>query len=402
MVKRVVAGGLALLALYLFLLVALLMVGRHVTLPDENQGMSPSGGSLGALAHMLVGRPVGTDFLGDYGGAYALLHGHDAYAPIAETSRLAGAPWDANTVNTHPPMLVALVIPLTAVGYGAALAAWALAMIFILVATLYLVGVPLRWSVAGGLALALVWPAAYGVGNPVPLIGFGAALAWRFRDTPIVAGLGLALAISPKASGAGLVLPFLLTRRFRPALWGGVFVAALGAFPLLFDHKVWSRYMDTGVKAIEGNANRGDNGAPIHVLNNFGVPTVAGFALLGFLMVVLMVATKDGYWPVVWFTVAALPIAWMYSLLTLLPAMAWVLRRKVVWPAVAAGVLTMASSPAGRWPVLIIPIVVALSWIALLTSGLEPEGFPLPLPLGRRAELGSTVDETEALAPVGA
>ena len=86
-------------------------------------------------------------------------------------------------------------------------------MIFALIWTVHLVGVRLAIAAPIGLAIAATFPGAEaGIGNAVPLIGLGIAIAYRYRDSPIVAAIGLTLAAAPKYSGLLLVIPFVLTK----------------------------------------------------------------------------------------------------------------------------------------------------------------------------------------------
>jgi hypothetical protein len=79
---------------------------------------------------------------------------------------------------------------------------------------------------------------------------------------------------------------------------------------------------------------------------------------------------KDSFWPTVWLIVALLPIAWMYSLITLIPLFIAALRKPNPWGvgAVALGTaLTVGSPPLGEaWPTKVIPLVVGCALVALL------------------------------------
>ena len=78
---------------------------------------------------------------------------------------------------------------------------------------------------------------------------------------------------------------------------------------------------------------------------------------------------KDTFWPVVWLLVAILPIAWMYSLLTLIPLFCIGLRRWNPWSTgavVLAATLMVGSPPLGMWPTGVLPIVLLLAAVALL------------------------------------
>lgn len=116
-------------------------------------------------------------------------------------------------------------------------------------------------AVGGGLAVSLAFPGAYGIGNAVPLIGLGIAIAYRFRDRPVVCAVGLALATAPKASGALLLVPFLLAGRLRHTAAASAILAVLAATPLSFRPDVWTSYFGSAPHAIEVSSERADNAA---------------------------------------------------------------------------------------------------------------------------------------------
>lgn len=352
------------MGLYVFCVVAMLGVGRHVHLPDEQWGMSSYGGSLTVSLEQMMGRRLTTDFLVDYASARALADGVDPYAISGGLiDRIGGPEWPVPTANPHPPTMVLLTLPFALVRYEWALAAWSIAMVFALVLTVRLSGA--RWEVAipAGLALAVCWPGAYGIGNAVPVIGLGIAMAVRYRDTPWLAAAGAALAAAPKTSGLLILVPFVLTFRWRTVVYTLGWMAALAAAPLAWFPRVWNTYADRGLDAIRQNAARVDNGAILNLGAKLGVPhIVTGLALVG---IALLIArrSRDVFWPIVWLVVAALPISWMYSMLTFIPLVVHAVRRggRVAWVcSILAAALAASSTPLGSWPTWVQPVVVLL------------------------------------------
>jgi hypothetical protein len=332
--------------------------------------------------HQFLGRPGGTDFLVDYASAYALVHHGDAYEITEKLSERVGAHWEVSTANPHPPTMLPFILPFLAGDYRSALGAWSLAMLFVLILSVRFLDVP--WAVAGGVgvALAVSFPGAYGIGNPVPLIGLGLAIAYRWRNHPLLAGLGIALAAAPKISGILIVIPFLLARRFKAvAVAAGVY-GVLAGLPVLFQSNVWSRYFQAGVRAAVLNASRSDNASWLHLAERCGVSSFVVIALLGVLAIVAAIITRDTFWPAVWLIVVALPIAWMYSLLTLLPLAVHVVRRgspTSIGLILAAAGLMIGSPPSSHWPVVVFPWVTMLAFIGLLlTRPMTGERFWLP------------------------
>jgi Glycosyltransferase family 87 len=242
-------------------------------------------------------------------------------------------------------------------------------MVAAFIATLAAMRVPLRIAVPLGLVIALVYPGAYGIGNPVPVIGLGMALAYRYRDEPALAGVGLALAISPKVSGAVLLVPFVVTGRYRAFAWGLGLLGLLALIPMAFQPDIWIRYLDAGVEGIRLNVN--DNSLLTRIGLHWGLGREPTLVLLGLCSGLLALRTRDLYWPLCWLAVAALPILWMYSLLTLIPLLVHAVQRGGRWTTplvVLAAGLTVASPPLGEWPALVAPVVLVLAFAALWSA----------------------------------
>jgi hypothetical protein len=388
MQRRWIARACLVVAGYALVLLTLRAVAGHVTFPEEELGMAPGAGGVGVVAHQLLGRGGGTDFLIEYGSAYALTHGANAYDNGANLFKLFGENWPVYNANPHPPTIMTLVLPFTSIHYRWALAAWVLAMILALVATIRLVGT--GWGIAAlaGLGLAVTMPGAYAIGNVVPLIGLGAALAYRFRDEPLLAGLGIAIAAAPKISGLVLLIPFVLAGRIRAVVWGLAILALLAAVPAMLSGAVWSQYLDAGVRGIAVNAARSDNASWIRLAQRSGISTFVPLAVIGVVAILMALHTRDTFWPMVWVMVASLPIAWLYSLITLIPIGVWVLRRSRRWPAglvVAAAALTLGTPPGGtHWPVVIFPVVTVLVAAAVLGA---PRVVPAEFWISKRVRL---------------
>ncbi len=202
----------------------------------------------------------------------------------------------------------------------------------------------------------------------VPLIGLGLALAYRYREKPWVAGLGLAVAAAPKSSGILLAVPFVITLRWRHLVWMGVMLSGLAAVPVLFFRRTWQRYFEVGLDSIQGVSKRVDNLALLRSGLKAGLSRPESLAIIAALAIIVALWSRDTFWPIVWLLVAALPISWMYSLLTLLPLFARSLVRKdrfSRWTAGGAAFLTVATPPLGIFGVWTTPFIMGLGLVAL-------------------------------------
>jgi hypothetical protein len=168
-------------------------------------------------------------------------------------------------------------------------------------------------------------------------------------------------------------------------LWTAGFLLVLALVPIALFSDTWGRYLDDGVLAITANSARNDNAAILHLAGSVGIPAWLAVMLLMAVAAVIVLIIRDTFWPIVWLMIALLPVAWMYSLLTLIPLFCAVVRRPTPWgvgPVVLAAALAASSPPFGMWPTAVWPVVLLLGAVALLQID-EIEFWPDHRVLGR-------------------
>ncbi|HUY72746.1 MAG TPA: glycosyltransferase 87 family protein [Gaiellaceae bacterium] len=124
------------------------------------------------------------DFRVFYNAAHAYLHGRSPYPLVPGSLTWAHG---AQSSYVYPPLLAALLTPLTFLSYHLAVIVWVLLSAAAIAAALWLLEVR-DWRCYGAVFL---WPstlAGISVGTLSPFLLLGLAAAWRFRDrTPAVA-----------------------------------------------------------------------------------------------------------------------------------------------------------------------------------------------------------------------
>jgi hypothetical protein len=280
------------------------------------------------------GPPV--DLVQDYVGARDVARGRNPYPVLTRAYASVGLTWPAAHRSTHPPTAFLLVLPVAWLPWKQAAAVWMVLMLGALAAAYWALGV------APGLAVALapvtvLWPpGAWSMGQLTAVWLLGLAFAWRLRDRPGHAGAAIALASLTKLLPALCLLPFLLVRRWSVlrgfALVWAVAVAAL----LILDPGAVGRYLTIVRTASPKQAARGENSALLWAAaHNYGTAGAAVGAVLVAAVLVQALRRVRRFgdldrlsWDSVgWAAVALLPIAWIYSLLPLLPTIARLMRR---------------------------------------------------------------------------
>ncbi|TML64605.1 MAG: DUF2029 domain-containing protein [Actinobacteria bacterium] len=320
-----------------WLVVAIVELGILLTIAAPRNPDKPGrAGGIRTAAAQLRGSGPPVDLVQDYAGARDVARGREAYPVLTRAYASVGLEWPAGHRSTHPPTAFLLVLPVACLSWKAAAAVWMVLMLAALAGAYWALGATLGSAVALA-PLTLVWPpGGWSMGQLTPLWLLGLALAWRLRDRPASAGAAIALASLTKLLPALSLLPFLLLRRWSVLRGFAIVWGAAVAVLLLLDAGVIGRYVTILRTASREQAERGENSAPLWAAHhNYGAAGVAVAVVLVaavFVRAVRRVRQRgeidrlswDG---VGWVGVALLPIAWIYSLLPLLPALARLVRR---------------------------------------------------------------------------
>jgi hypothetical protein len=166
---------------------------------------------------------------------------HNAYYPAAEhvlggesPYREAGADLSDRMAYVYPPLTAVLVSPLTLLPPERADLLWLMLLINALAAALLLSGVRSRTALALAV-IALPTLSALQTGSVTLVLAVLLALAWRYRDSPAVAGSCIGLAVALKLFVWPLIVWLVATRRYRAAAiaTAGAAVGLLSVLPFM-------------------------------------------------------------------------------------------------------------------------------------------------------------------------
>jgi len=317
--------------------VAILELALVLTLPAPPNPDKPGvTGGIRTAAAQLRGEGPPVDLVQDYYGARAISRGGDPYPILTGAYESVGLDWHANHRSTHPPTAFLLVLPVARLPWEIAAAFWAALMLAAIGIAWWALGA--RPALAAALApLTIVWPpGAWSLGQLTPIWLLGVALAWRLRDRADAAGAAIGLASLTKLVPALSLVPFLVLGRWR-VLRGFALIWAAALLDLVaLRPSVLGRYLSVATSVGDEQAGRAENAALLqafwHHLGAAGV--VAAVALVAAVLATSIARLRSRReldewtsctWS--WASVALLPIAWIYSLLPLVPALSLSLRR---------------------------------------------------------------------------
>ena len=319
------------------LLLAILEVTVIAALPAPANPDKPGvDGGIRTAAAQLRGAGPPVDLVQDYVGARLLVGEGDPYEILTRAYASVGLVWPAEHRSTHPPTAFVLMLPIAWLGWSVAAAVWAWLMLVAIAGAWWALGA--RAEVAAVLGpLTLLWPpAAWSIGQLTPLWLLGISLAWRWRKDSLLPGASIALAALTKLLPTLSLAPFLLVRRWRTLLGYAAGVGFALLVVMILRPGIVTRYLSVSRTVGREQAARPENSALLWALDHrFGL---AGASVAAGLVACVLATSVTrlraceqldewSFWAWSWAGVALLPIAWIYSLLPLLPALAYCLRR---------------------------------------------------------------------------
>ena len=329
---------------------------------------------LSDLAGTLGGSPGTTDVGWEVAAARALAdRSVSAYANLTTIAPLIGMPGNDSLSVSHPPTSLPLSLPIAFLPYSLWIGMWVVAMVSALALSMRLLAVPASIAYPVALGLALTLPGQNAIATTYPLMAAGLALAWRFREHSLVAGLSYALLTASRGI-AGVMLLYPLIRR----QWRLIFIAALSLVLLLMvalalEPGVLEGFMHEGRDTIIRNTQR-EIVTPAALLSYVGIPNWVTWSLCLAVFGVALRARQSLFWVTAWLSFSLSPIAWPQSFVMVVPLAV------VIWRSGRLGMTLMLVSAiplvadiqaSTRGASIVWPVFIVLSAVALILCPLR-------------------------------
>jgi hypothetical protein len=300
----------------------------------------------------LKGLTAFSDFAAMVVGFRGLYHRTDPYPPLGVAFKELGIDWDVRHGSNHPPTSYLLTAPVALFSWPVASALWAWIMLGLIVFSYRLYG--LSWKMSLGLMpVTLLWPpAAISLGQVTIVWMFGLALAYHYRkDKLFRSGAAVALASLSKYLPALMIVIFLVKRKWW-AVWGfaSVWMLAL-ALVSIMNQAAIPRYIEENRTTSFAIMWRTDNQSPLIAAYTYAGWLGLSLLLIFFAAIVFVnrhyfyewkTAPSRRLWMLgSYFAVGCLPIFYLYSLLPLLPVVAFLVyeRRLATIPFILYAIL---------------------------------------------------------------
>jgi hypothetical protein len=283
----------------------------------------------------LKGQTPFSDFAAMIVGFRALYHQTDPYPKLGLAFKEElGIDWNVIHGSNHPPTSYLLAAPVALFSWPVASALWAWLMVCLIVFSYRLYG--LTWKMSLGLMpITLLWtPASASLGQVTIVWMFGLALGYYLRkDKLFWSGASVALASLSKYMPALVMIIFLVKRKWR-AVWGfaSAWIFSLALVSIMNPASV-PRYIAENRTTTFFLMWRTDNSAPL--IASYEYAGWLGVTLLSLFFASIVFVNRRYFYE--WKThpstrlwmlasylaVACIPIFWIYSLMPLLPIIAY-------------------------------------------------------------------------------
>lgn len=187
-----------------------------------------------------------TDFATFWRSGDDVLHGRSPYPASVHT--FPAHPYRDFAPFVYPPLSAVLTAPFSLLPYQMALLAFVLVDTAAVLLALRLLGVA-DWRCYGAALAAAPYVAGTGLGTISPLLLFGVAAAWRYRERAVTVGAAVAYVVTAKLFLWPVWLWLVRTRRYRAAAvavvasvagvgaaWAAIGFAGLREYPTLLTH----------------------------------------------------------------------------------------------------------------------------------------------------------------------
>ena len=323
----------------------------------------------GDLGSMLAGNGGWTDIGWEVASAIGLIRGdYSAYDSLEVLHPLVGM--DVVFVDlsshSHPPMSIPLGIPLGFIDYGWWLSFWVIAAVMMIALSMRALSVPAHIAYPLALVISLSVPGKWGLVSTYPVAALLVAMAWRYRNRAVTAGV--ALGIFGATRGIGLL--FLLYP-FARKQWKTVFVAAGVVVGLLiiavaFEPDIIASFLTTSRESIAVNMDRADLLTPGSIFRRYGFSEYLAWILALVVVIVALRRKQELFWVLNWLILAVSPIAWFHSIVMGIPLLV------IIWRSGRLGqllVLVVAAASVAQPVNPFTTLVFSIDWLVFVIAG---------------------------------
>ena len=323
----------------------------------------------GDLGSMLAGNGGWTDIGWEVASAIGWIRSdYSAYDSLEVLHPLVGM--DVIFVDlsshSHPPMSIPLGLPLGFIEYGWWLSFWVIAAVMMIAISMRALHVPPHIAYPLAVVISLSVPGKWGLVSTYPVAALLIALAWRYRERAVTAGVALGLFGATRGIGLLLVAyPFARKQWKTVAVAAGV-VLALLLLAVAFEPEIIGSFLTTSRESIAINMQRADLLTPGSLFRRYGLSEYMAWILALVVAAIALRRKQELFWVLNWLILAVSPIAWFHSIIMGIPLLV------IIWRSGRLGqvlVLIVAAASVLQPVNPFTTLVFSVDWIVFVVAG---------------------------------
>lgn len=280
----------------------------------------------------LSGNSPASDMAVNYLGARLMIDHENPYPILGPALKKVGIDWDVPHASTHPPTAILLAAPLSFFTWPVFSMLWAWLMTLLLYNSLPndLKGIPQKSLL---LLVLLFWPPiSFSLGQLTIVWLSCIVLAYRCREkNPALAGALIGVATFTKFFPIIMLAPFILRKKWGAVIGFSIVWFAAISILYLLDPQIWVSYFQANSSNFIHQMMREDcSSFPLFLYKQFGISGafITAALLIVFVRHFLRIYIRHGISSAIgeyewagylFLSIILLPIAWIYSVVPLLP-----------------------------------------------------------------------------------
>lgn len=323
----------------------------------------------GDLGSMLAGNGGWTDIGWEVASAIGWIRSdYSAYDSLEVLHPLVGMEviFVDLSSHSHPPMSIPLGLPLGFIEYGWWLSFWVIAAVMMIAMAMRALHVPPHIAYPLAVVISLSVPGKWGLVSTYPVAALLIALAWRYRERAVTAGVALGLFGATRGIGLLLVAyPFARKQWKTVAVAAGV-VLALLLVAVVFEPDIIGSFLTTSRESIAINMQRADLLTPGSLFRRYGLSEYMAWILALVVAAIALRRKQELFWVLNWLILAVSPIAWFHSIIMGIPLLV------IIWRSGRLGqvlVLIVAAASVLQPVNPFTTLVFSIDWIVFVVAG---------------------------------
>lgn len=323
----------------------------------------------GDLGSMLAGNGGWTDIGWEVASAIGLIRGdYSAYDSLEVLHPLVGM--DVVFVDlsshSHPPMSIPLGIPLGFIDYGWWLSFWVIAAVMMIALSMRALSVSAHVAYPLALVISLSVPGKWGLVSTYPVAALLVAMAWRYRNRAVAAGVALGIFGATRGIGLLFLLYPFARKQWKTVLVAVGVVLGLLIIAVAFEPDIIASFLTTSRESIAVNMDRADLLTPGSIFRRYGFSEYLAWILALVVVIVALRRKQELFWVLNWLILAVSPIAWFHSIVMGIPLLV------IIWRSGRLGqllVLVVAAASVAQPVNPFTTLVFSIDWLVFVIAG---------------------------------